>query len=315
MACQSPWRILLIVGAFLAFWAAIFINAMASLPAGIQLGIMRSSTQVVSNKYDTKITPTGATFSIWGAIYFWQALLLVYGLATICIPYPKTGSHIYNDPEIIPFYFYVVYIVNMILNLAWIFLFDREQLAAGVVVIALMAVTLYVCNIASYRRLESLREKLVSDGQQRHVWLVRLIVQNGIAFYATWITIATLLNFIMCLVYLGGVDMATACWIALAILNAEVIAWFILETFVFDIYLRYTFSPYIVLCIALSGSVQNNYNPLEPLPYSIYTIVLLALSGTLLAIKIFVMFWRHFRSPIGFFVPPASNPEKKPEMA
>jgi len=44
---------------------------------------------------------------------------------------------------------------------------------------------------------------------QKYVWLYRVFVNNGLAFYATWVTIATMLNFAIALTYAsnGKVDL------------------------------------------------------------------------------------------------------------
>lgn len=49
-------------------------------------------------------------------------------------------------------------------------------------------------------------------------------VQNGLAVYATWTSIASLINFSVVL-HLWGVDKSTAATASLCILFAEVVAW------------------------------------------------------------------------------------------
>lgn len=41
-------------------------------------GPFRYSTGNVSGRYETEITPAGWTFSIWGVIYTWLLLMVLY---------------------------------------------------------------------------------------------------------------------------------------------------------------------------------------------------------------------------------------------
>lgn len=52
-----------------------------------------------------------------------------------------------------------------------------------------------------------------------------LQVQNGIATYATWTTIATLLNFTVVLSYNAGMNKSDAATVSLSILLGEAVAW------------------------------------------------------------------------------------------
>ena len=60
----------------------------------------------------------------------------------------------------------------------------------------------------------------------------------AIASYLGWLTCASLINNNIVLIYVSGYDTATASWISLGVLNAVVVIWFLLETFVFDKQLR-----------------------------------------------------------------------------
>ena len=60
----------------------------------------QSDTGNISDVYSTQITPAGWAFSIWGVIYTWQALWLLYAwtfvFREICISnYPR--PHLHSD--------------------------------------------------------------------------------------------------------------------------------------------------------------------------------------------------------------------------
>ena len=124
----------------------------------------------------------------------------------------------------------------------------------------------------------------------------RLLIQNGVALNATWVSIATLLSLASVTTYWAGVNQSTACTIVLSILTCEVLCYFILENFIFERYLRYTFTVWPVFIWALTASLLNNWDPSNA--NSIITAVLLALSSALYIIKIGLSIWRARTKPL-----------------
>lgn len=79
-------------------------------------------------------------------------------------------------------------------------------------------------------------------------------MNNGLAFYATWVTLATFLNMSIAWIYewKGNREIASA--ICLGFAGLIIFTYFVLEIFILEKFLRYTFSPYIQLFIAFSGN-------------------------------------------------------------
>ncbi len=160
------------------------------------------------------------------------------------------------------------------------------------------AFTLYVCIFLSCWFLHVKYATLVGDGFMKDVWLVRVLVQNGLAFYATWVTIATLLNLGACITYHPGAMLPdhTSSTICLGILAAELVVWFSLDMTVLDRFVRYLCAPYVVVVWALSGVIAKNWDPTNR--NSIFSVVLLAVASTACIIKVAIMIWRHRKRPI-----------------
>ena len=74
--------------------------------------------------------------------------------------------------------------------------------------------------------------------------LQRVLVQNSLAVYATWTTIASLLNVNAAFQYFGPYDAETTSATLCALLLFIVIGWFILENTVFYAETRYVFTIY-----------------------------------------------------------------------
>jgi hypothetical protein len=121
------------------------------------------------------------------------------------------------------------------------------------------------------------------------LFAVRSIVQNGLAFYAAWVTIATLLNFAIVLTYWAHVQQSTACSICLFILLAELVLYAFLENVVWREYLHYTYTPWFVVIFALIGSIVKNWN--AEIINSMFLIVLLAFASSLFFIKVTYNIW------------------------
>ena len=109
------------------------------------------------------------------------------------------------------------------------------------------------------------------------------------AFYLTWLSLASNLNFASFLHYVAGVDLYLSSTIALIIILGCIVTYFVLENLIYQRYLLYVFTPWIVVIIALSGSIGKNWVTAAPSRNNIITAVLLAIT-ILLAIGKIVMF-------------------------
>ena len=164
--------------------------------------------------------------------------------------------------------------------------------------IAFCALTLYICLFITHRNLYNSIQTLKEQERSKDIWLERFLLHNGLIFFTTWITIATLLNFGIVLHYEWGVELYLASTIPLACLSFIILCWFILETFVLDKYVRYTFSQYIVLVVALAGSLVKNFNLDTNYRNSIFLVVLLPVAALFALVKVVVMIYRHRKYPI-----------------
>lgn len=284
-------RITLIILSVVAFIICVIFNALA----GPGIGAFKNTTSAISNKYDTEITPSGWTFSIWGVIYTWLSLMHIYILSTTC---RRTAyGPMYCSPAVLPYGFYIIWILNMLLNIIWLFLWDREVMIAAFIVLALIAFTNYLMIFISSHSLKNYGAWL-NKYHKVDLWCIRILVQNGIATYATWTTIATLLNFTIVLSYNAGMNKSDAATVALSILLGEAVGWFIVENFIFEKHLRYILTIYPVVIVALSGNLTKNFNAADPSRNGIFIAVLLGLACALFAIRLLLVIWRHIKRPL-----------------
>jgi hypothetical protein len=110
-------------------------------------------------------------------------------------------------------------------------------------------------------------------------------MQNGLAFFATWGTFATLLNFTSFLTYVIKIEMTLSGTISLSIISLILVTYSILENFILYKYLLYVITPWVVTMTALSGSLLKNWLYQHPTRNNIILFVMLMVSIILTLLK------------------------------
>ncbi len=100
--------------------------------------------------------------------------------------------------------------------------------------ISISAISLLVCLFISFRQSYKLREEILLHIGRKDIWLNRILLQNGLAFFVTWLSLATNLNFAIFLTYSASIEVSISSTVALAIILVLVIVYFILENFVWQ---------------------------------------------------------------------------------
>ncbi|XP_075934802.1 uncharacterized protein LOC142934211 [Anarhichas minor] len=284
MKDNSLPRIVVLILCAVFFVAVLIVNALA----GAGRGPFHSTTGNVSARYETDITPAGWTFSIWGVIYTWLSLMVIY-----ITTYVFRGSW---AQCLMPYTLYLCWLSNLVMNIIWLLLWDRESMLAALVVLILMTIANYTalffcCSATDYYGL------WLQTYHRKDLYCLRILVQNGLALYTTWTSIASLINFSLVL-HLWGVARSTAATASLCILFAEVVAWFLLENWVLDRWVRNILTVYPVVIVALVGNVFRHFNPADPTPNSVFMVALLVLACVLLVSRLCTVIWRNSRRPL-----------------
>jgi hypothetical protein len=225
------------------------------LPAGW----FHNTTGDISAKFPSDITPSPSTFAIWGVIYAWQLLWIIYSLTLLCRK--STGGYLYFSPYFMPLSFYILYWCTQSCNIAWLFIWDREMLYASVPVLFLTAIFLISALVSSMVSLANTASELIHQGKHYELTLVRIFIHNGIGMYATWTTIASHVGLSVTLIYREPfLTMDVACSICAGVLSIFAIVYTVLDLSVVDRHTRYLFTPYLVLIWALVGVIQRGFD-------------------------------------------------------
>ena len=239
-----------------------------------------ATTGEVSDKFYIEITPAGWAFSIWGLIYACQTAWIIYSLTLLC----RVGSQGLISPVLL-----LVYTASSVVNIAWLILWSRELIQSSSILLFAISFLLYGTMATSYATV-NIEMKAIS---KRDFILIQVLVNNGLALYTTWSTIASLINLTMAITYVNGVAQDVASTIALVILAVEIIVWFSLENTILDKFVRYTLTIYPVVIWALSASINKNWDPAKR--NSIISVILLAVACTLLVVRIAIVVWRQMK--------------------
>ncbi|ELT95286.1 hypothetical protein CAPTEDRAFT_97992 [Capitella teleta] len=262
-------------------------------------GLFTNSTDGLAEKfylekYKLDVTPAEWTFYQAALIYFWQSLWLTYGVFSIC---RRTGdSFLYTMFPVMPPILYVVFSFSLACNVSWLLIWDKEYMEVALVFVNLMSCTLYICLVVSLRRLNEFGELLYSYDLMREVWINRILVQNGLAMFAVWGTVAAMFNFAIVLTYRTGADQGVASTVSLSIFIIEIMVWWIFDNFVFEKYFRYLFTPYFVLLVSIAGIIAKNWDPEKM--NAIFTLLVFATVAVLTIVKITLSCWRHKHRPL-----------------
>ncbi|XP_052254988.1 uncharacterized protein LOC127860744 isoform X2 [Dreissena polymorpha] len=300
MAVHSIPKILLIAATVIVFALVTAFNALGATRNGA--GVFQNNTGAIANAFYLEVTPAGWTFSIWGFIYAWQAAWLLYAVVTIFRR--KVGTYVYLM-SVFPCQLFIFYILNNLANVGWLFAWDRMKLYVALPLIALTPITLYVSLAYSFGRLYANLDFLTRNALYVDIWLIRMLIQNGMAFYAAWVTVATYINVGLVMTYKDGSDINDTAvsqdissTVVLVLVLVSISTWMALDLTVLDKYTRYTFSPYVTWTVAMAGVVQKNFNLDTAYRNSLFSAALLGVAATLLVCKIPYMMWRHFKHPI-----------------
>lgn len=243
----------------------------------------------ISDIFHLELTPVGATFSIWGVIFTWELIWIIYTCTTVCRSNAPSAN-------ILTTRFYILFILNIIFISSWLFVWAREMPIASLVVIVLGQICVDTAIAFALMDLKAfLDDQKILNKTKVDVWCQRLLVQNGLIFYATWTTVASLINVAVVVAYRGSASTLTASLISISILAALAVVWFLLESFAFQGYTDYTFSAYITLIIANTGVYAANKKADGNETMKWFSLALIILSAIFLLARIIIIAVRHKR--------------------
>ena len=255
------------------------------------------SNQVnLSAKYELDTTPAGWTFSIWSVIYLFISITLVFYIFTILKRTPG-NDYMYLNPVVASPAYCLFYSINLLTNVAWTFLWDRELLMVSFFALAGVAMTNIIALSILSRNIE-IKDHLMKREQPKLYWTYICMAFNGQGVYCTWTIIASTLNFTIFLQYGEGINKETSADINLASLLVICVGWASIEIACLDKFTRFLITPYIVVIWALGGIIdKKNSDPNVSDKTKTFLTSLMLIAINLLLVKICFIVYRQIKKP------------------
>ena len=214
-------------------------------------------------------------------------------------------------------WFWVFYNLGNCGNAVWIVVWVNEEIIPAAVILVLVATSLITASYIAHKYMfidsvSSIKQandsyggvdaddQEINDASSNYQWLdkspsirplIYAFVLNGVPFYTTWCVVASHLNVGIVLCYKAGLTNTNASILMLSILTCIILFYWFLDFYRFRQYLRYTYSPYIVLIVAFSGILTNGGLNAEERPSSVFTLILLIIAclGTIAKVIMGIM--------------------------
>ena len=227
-------------------------------------------------------------------IYTWQALWIVYAWTFTCRP---------NAQRTIFTGVYLGYGLVNICNIIWIYVWGNAHIVPACVILILYNAFFYPTIGMLFGYFYTVKDSTTKYDKV----LTYVLPINGLCFYVTWTTIASLINLTTAATSTTDISEANMATIALTILLVVVLLYFVLDVTILDRFgFRYVFSTYPVVIWALIGVLSVHWGNEGERRNSIYTLVLLVLTVILYIVKlVLVPLFIKFRPIL------PKNPEEK----
>ena len=256
----------------------ILVASLAALPNADQFGFLDTTAEVVNASQPNQIGPAGWTFAIWGVIFPWQIILMLYAWSFVFRP---------STSRTISWIALLLYTGTNVSGTIWAYVFNNGYLGISFPFLFMMWAFMVAAIAVETVHLYKLTPRLLKERKYKiDLWITRMLVVNGMCIYATWLTVANMVQFASIIQYDAGADGVTAGSISLWILSVIVLSYFALENTVLDRFTRFIYIIYPVLIWSLIGVVAENWGQYEVIINPLISLFLLVLAIILLVARI-----------------------------
>ncbi|KAJ8040992.1 hypothetical protein HOLleu_15470 [Holothuria leucospilota] len=241
----------------------------------------------ILRKYETKFSPPTWSYAIWFLIGLWQIAWVVYVFTTIC-RYTETGP-MYRHPPVISKFFMWAILVSLIIScVAFLFLIN-DWFLMFIIFMLVLWFTLSMAMVYLHIRLDEYWVLLGLKFRGELTCLV-LLLQNGVAFYASGTAIFSATAICSGGAHIGQLSETSASSLAVAIFFVLLVGYFVMDVTLWDRYLRFTFSVYPMIVWILLVVTTTNWEPWST--SNGLTLVLLIIAFIMFIVKAIVVIVR-----------------------
>ncbi|CAF1065603.1 unnamed protein product, partial [Brachionus calyciflorus] len=173
-------NLLLLFTTLLTYSIVIVLNQLASRKI-----LFPSDVGSISRQFPLDITPAPIVFPIiWSTIYIWQAIWLFYAII-FHLRRIDGKDLIYRKMDLFHPIFFIAFIINNFGMHAWLFLWTNKLVGLSFACLLFLTLALYLAIYISHNTFYLVHDQLLNLNLKKDVWLYRILVQNGLAFYTT----------------------------------------------------------------------------------------------------------------------------------
>ena len=181
---------------------------------------------------------------------------------------------------------YVSFSIANCLNIAWLYAWGNTFIEVAASLIILLNISLYFSIGLLTGYLHHIRAFI----SKCDLWCTRIIVLNGMCFYAAWSAVVISTNLTAAIQYKLGLSAVDSATIGLTIQVVQLLPYFLLENTVFDRYgFRYVFSVYPVALWSYSAILFNHWAEEGAERNVTYILVVLIVTATLTLMRILLV--------------------------
>ncbi|CAF1600138.1 unnamed protein product [Rotaria magnacalcarata] len=295
----------IIASIFVALLSFIFTCIINGLARRGSNKLFKKSTAQISDENPSEFTPASPTFSIWGLVYTWQLVFLVYSIVNI---WRKTDDgFLYIHPYTLHAAIFILFIVNMFLNSFWLILWDRFKFGLSACVIYVMLTTIVGICVLDHIFLWQQRWDFIQLNISGDIWAMCFIALNGHAAYSAWLLVAASLNLTIWLKRKLLVNFeGWATTFSLILLSIGIIVYWILENFIFPSQMAYTWSPWLIWFLTFAGILSKHRRLLLQKSFNqIFVLTITCVCFGLFIIRVILFSIRYSREEIPTGLHPA----------
>lgn len=249
----------------------IFFFLMIAVNIGAELlPLNNTTTQQVSALHNTLLTPPGFTFAVWGVIYSWLFLFILFQFGL----FRKKGTG--DNPDFIHS-ISVFFIISCVFNMGWIIAWHYDLITLCFVLIFAMWASLFYAFIRLKKEATNAREYF--------------FIQMPFSLYLAWISAAMMINYLIMIktAVPGLLGLSETAWS-----SGLIIALFLLTELILFRYRDFTFA--IGALWAFAGILYHYSMDIGKQELNTNMLLLLAIVvGTLLVSLLITAWVQHYK--------------------
>ncbi|XP_044196033.1 uncharacterized protein LOC122972769 isoform X1 [Thunnus albacares] len=218
--------------------------------------LFKTSSRNVSETFPLEVTMDWWSESNWILTDIWSMAWLTHAMVGLCKR--NVLGPVSCNPEIHSPVFYLMWVMINIARTYIIIMWDEHNVFGAVILTWFLPALSFYMLYMSYYNLNECKAWLAINNPDEIGW-IRYLTQNGLALFAWWTLLKADVGLGIVLKYKAGLQDPLVSTIVLTVVLLCTLTWFIMQSFLFTKYMRYTFTVYAILILGLGAMFTRSY--------------------------------------------------------